>query len=159
MKKVLAWALVLLCLLGCTAETAEPAVDLPENGHTGDADWGLTLSVEDVTPTGLTLVMTQKGGTPPKELIYGLPFWLEVWEDDRWQDVPQVPEASEYAWTDLAYYLPLGDSTRETLNWDWLYGELPPGTYRVCRDFSDDQVSGSRWEQGVYWAVFTLPAE
>ena len=91
MKKVLAWALVLLCLLGCTAETAEPAVDLPENGHTGDADWGLTLSVEDVTPTGLTLVMTQKGGTPPEGITYGYFFWLEAWEDGRWQDVPQLP--------------------------------------------------------------------
>ena len=159
MKKTIVLALILgMCLWGCSARTAEPPADLPDHGHTGDADWGLTLSVEDVTPTGLTLVMTQKGGTPPEGIIYGYFFWLEAWEDGRWQDVPQLPEAEEVAWTDPAFTLPLGTSTDEAFNWDWRYGELPPGTYRICRTFTDDQVS-SHPEQGFYWAVFTLPAK
>ena len=46
--------------------TEAPAVDM------GFPDWGLTLSAENVTPTRLTLVVTQSGGNPSGESGAGL---------------------------------------------------------------------------------------
>ena len=40
-------------------------------------DWGLTLSVSDVTATGLTVIFTQSGGNPTGELMTGSYYRLE----------------------------------------------------------------------------------
>lgn len=170
---VLALAL-LLALTGCNgASTQEPgstdigSVDvlehetaisessLPASGQEGEADWGITLSVENATPTGLTLVISQSGGAPTGELQFGSQFWLEVWEDDSWQAVPEVPSDVDRAWTAEAYLIPMEGSTEQELGWDYLYGELSPGTYRICKEVMDFRETGD-WDTEVYWAVFAL---
>lgn len=102
----------------------ESAVDM-------DADfpnWGLTLSVKDVTPTGLTLVCAKEGGNPTGELMCGTDYRLLVFEDGMWKYVPTVIE--EYGWDDMGYPVTDGKSREFELSWEWLYGTLPAGTYR-----------------------------
>ena len=48
---------------GAVLENADgESVNLPDSGDEGFPNWGLTLSVKDVTESGLTLVCTQSGG-------------------------------------------------------------------------------------------------
>lgn len=56
--------------------------------QTAEDPWGLTLSVKNVTPTGLTLVITQEGGSPTGTLQYGSDYTLEVEQGGTWQNVP-----------------------------------------------------------------------
>ncbi|MBQ3028731.1 MAG: hypothetical protein IJD26_06590, partial [Lachnospiraceae bacterium] len=63
-----------------TEPREEPEVLFDE----GFPDWGLTLSVKDVTPSGCTLVCTQSGGSPTGELQTGTDYNLIVLRDGVW---------------------------------------------------------------------------
>ncbi|MBR6537570.1 MAG: hypothetical protein IKT67_10250 [Lachnospiraceae bacterium] len=119
----------------------------------GFPDWGLTLSVKDVTPTGLTLVCTKNGGNPTGELTCGTDYHLIVLEDGVWKDVPTVIE--EYAWNSLAYHFPEGQDTEFDYTWEWLYGKLPAGMYRLTKGFMDFRGAGD-YDTAVYWVEFEI---
>lgn len=131
---------------------AEHTDALGENDE-GFPDWGLTLSVKDVTPTGLTLVCTKNGGNPTGELTCGTDYHLIVLEDGIWKDVPTVIE--EYAWNSLAYHFPEGQDTEFDYTWEWLYGTLPAGTYRLTKGFMDFRGAGD-YDTAVYWVEFEI---
>lgn len=116
-------------------------------------DWGLTLSVKDVTPTGLTLVCAKEGGNPTGELMCGTDYRLLVFEDGMWKHVPTVIE--EYGWDDMGYPVTDGKSREFELSWEWLYGKLPAGTYRLAKDFIDWRDSGD-WDEATYWVEFEI---
>ena len=116
-------------------------------------DWGLTLSVKNVTPTGLTLVCTKNGGNPTGELICGTDYRLLVFEDGMWKHVPTVIE--EYGWNDIGYPIMEGKVREFELSWEWLYGKLPAGTYRLAKDFMDWRDSGD-YDEATYWVEFKI---
>ena len=116
-------------------------------------DWGLTLSVKDVTNTGLTLVCTKNGGNPTGELTCGTEYHLSVLEDGAWKDVPTVIE--EYAWNSLAYHFPEGQDTEFNYTWEWLYGKLPAGIYRLTKGFMDFRGAGD-YDTAMYWVEFEI---
>lgn len=116
-------------------------------------DWGLTLSVKDVTPVGLTLVCTKEGGNPTGELMCGTEYRLLVSEDGAWKNVPTVPE--EYAWDGLGYWITEEKPSEFQFSWEWLYGKLPVGTYRLAKEFMDFREAGD-FDTAMYWVEFEI---
>lgn len=108
----------------------EPIIDM----DTDFPDWGLTLSVKDVSPTGLTLVCTKKGGNPTQKLMCGTYYRLIVSENGKWKTVPTIPE--ETVWDDIGYGITEERAREFELSWEWLYGTLPAGTYRLVKEFT-----------------------
>lgn len=133
--------------------TVDTTVEFSSVGDEELPDWGLTLSVKNVTPTGLTLVCTQKGGNPTGELRCGTDYHLIVLEDGTWKDVPTVIE--EYGWNSLAYIIWAGQDTEFEYSWEWLYGKLPAGTYRLTKGFMDLRGSGD-YDTARYWVEFEI---
>ena len=131
----------------------DTAVDFTSGADEGFPDWGLTLSAKDVTPTGLTLVCTRKGGNPTGEIECGTDYHLIVLEDGTWKDVPTVIE--EYAWNSLAYWITEGQDTEFSYSWEWLYGKLPAGTYRLTKGFMDFRGTAD-YDTAVYWVEFEI---
>lgn len=125
--------------------------------ETVDETWGLTLSVRDVTPTGLTLMFTQSGGTPTGELQTGSPFGLEKYVDGVWEAVAKLPleDGVEWAWTGEAYLIPMNDSMEREVTWEYLYGALPAGTYRIGKEIMDFRGTGD-YDERDYYAEFTI---
>jgi len=117
------------------------------------ADWGITLSVKDVTPTGMTLVCSQSGGTITGDLQCGSDYSLLVNSDGNWNAVPYLVD--EVAWTMEAYDIPLDDSIEFELKWERLYGELPAGTYRVVKGFMDFRGTGD-YDTETYHTEFEI---
>ena len=101
----------------------------------GFPDWGLSLSAKNVTTSGLTLVCTQSGGDLSGELETGSDYKLIVLQNGTWNDVPVLLE--EYGWNTIAYLIEKENSTEFELNWEWLYGKLSAGTYRLVKSFMD----------------------
>ena len=138
---------------GAVLENADgERVDLPGADDEGFPNWGLTLSVKDVTESGLTLVCTQSGGELTGELQTGSDYHLIVL-DGAWKDVPTVIE--EYGWNTIAYLVPKEDSTEFEIDWEWLHGKLPAGTYRIIKGFTDFRESGD-FDTETYWAEFEI---
>lgn len=148
-----AFALTEDMVTALTATDADYSMDTSLVGDEGFPDWGLALSVKDVTPTGLTLVCTKNGGNPTGELTCGTDYHLIVLEDGVWKDVPTVIE--EYAWNSLAYHFPEGQDTEFDYTWEWLYGKLPAGTYRLTKGFMDFRDAGD-YDTAMYWVEFEI---
>lgn len=164
MKKFAALVLALTCLgslIGCDQQ------ENPEQNDNGaqfyfsatvieqneESDWGITLSTENVTPIGMTLVCAQSGGEPTGELQCGSAYSLLVYSNGGWSAVPTLP--GEVAWDEIAYLVLANSSVEFELDWEWLYGELPAGTYRIAKDFMDFRGTGD-YDMQTYYADFEI---
>lgn len=148
-----AFALTEDMLTALTTADTNDSMDTSLAADEGFPDWGLTLSVKNVTSTGLTLVCTKEGGTPTGELKCGTDYRLIVLEDGIWKDVPTVIE--EYGWNSLAYNFPEGQTTEFEYSWEWLYGKLSAGTYRLTKGFMDFRGAGD-YDTAMYWVEFEI---
>lgn len=141
-------AMALLFAAGCGQNT-KPFV----SGEEPD-EWGITLSVEDVTPTGMTLVCTQSGGKYKGELQTGSPFVLERFVEEEWFPVGVKP-GEEVAWTMIALGIQPNATTKWKVNWEFLYGYLEPGTYRISKEIMDFRGPG-KYTEKTYYAQFGI---
>lgn len=174
MKRLLALLCTMLALTGCSAwggeENASPSslVDRPvtvvtessssdlepyESAGTSDS-WGVALTVKNVTPTGLTIVCTQSGGENVAELHSGHYYRLEELHGDHWHECEIVFEG-DYAFTAEAWIIPMEDSVEWHTGWEWLYGALSPGTYRVVKEIMNFRGTGD-FDVDEYYAEFTI---
>ena len=128
-------------------------VSFPQPIEPEKADWGITLSVKDVTSTGMTLVCSQSGGEITGELECGSDYSLLVNSNGVWNAVPYLVD--EVAWTSEAYCIPMNDSIEFELKWERLYGELPAGTYRVVKGFMDFR-DGGDYDTETYHTEFEI---
>ncbi|MBR7179682.1 MAG: hypothetical protein IKD27_09250 [Oscillospiraceae bacterium] len=92
---------------------------------------GLTLSVSDVTPHGLTLLCAQDG-TSVAEVWTGSQWWVEQLVDGKWV---HVFPGDETAWTTEAYPIPIGGTRDFHVSWTNFVPSLNPGTYRIAKSF------------------------
>ena len=119
-------------------------------------EWGISLSVENVSSTGLTLKCTQSGGRPKGELQTGSWFVLEIWTQEYgWREVDYLPHEYEIAWTQEAWIIPMNDTCEWEVNWEWLYGELPEGKYRIGKEIMDFRDAGD-YDSTIYYADFEI---
>ena len=66
---------------------------------------------------------------------------------ERWKPIEPT------AWTAIGYTLEMGSSHKWKMNWESIYGELPPGDYRFCKEFSAYRAPGD-YDTKVYYAEF-----
>lgn len=125
MKKTIVAILVmniLLGLVGCKEMDVSVSADaFPEN-------YGIVLSAKDITNTGLTLVF-ENSILPVGSISLGRYFAIQVLENDEWKDLETKTEAVFF--TDA--FIPNDNNWSMDVEWEWLYGELPAGTYRVLK--------------------------
>ncbi|MBO5130486.1 MAG: hypothetical protein J6B95_09120 [Oscillospiraceae bacterium] len=128
-------------------------------------EWGIALRTEHVTAEGLSLSITQSGTLALQELYYGQDYFLERWNEDGWEAVEPIIE--NWGFTMEAIQLSQNQTTRLDIDWEWLYGQLPAGTYRIGKSIHNDVrvqigVNPPRVEQPeertyTYYAEFTVP--
>ncbi len=114
-------------------------------------EWGITFSVSSVTPTGATVVFSQSGGNPTGELMTGSYYRLEHKNEEMAFTVE-----GDIAWTSEAYMIQKGREFQTQVNWEWLYGTLEPGTYRIVKQVMDFRGPGD-FDEKEYYAEFTIP--
>ena len=114
---------------------------------------GVTLTAEDVTPNGLTLVCTQSGGAPTGELQTGSRFWLEVYSEGNW--FPVKDDMEDVFWTMEAWSIPRNKRVEWSVSWKTLYGSLPAGHYRIGKEIMDFRAGGD-YDEYIYYAEFTV---
>lgn len=61
-------------------------------------------------------------------------FSIEKKQGDTWIEVNAIIE--EYGFNDMGYILSERQTTEIEINWEWLYGELTSGEYRVIKKIS-----------------------
>ena len=154
MKKITALVLASVCMFalsGCGSSNDGAAA----SDSSVQYDWGITLKAENVTPTGLTLVCTQSGGENLAELETGSSFVVQKKKKDKWKDVDYIIKEDEFGWTKEARILPKESTAKSEVDWEWLYGKLSAGEYRIGKEFMNFRGSGDFDEQVIY-AEFSI---
>ena len=117
---------------------------LKADEQTAEVPEGLTLTVEDIGTSEITVRITNNSG---EEFSYGEYFSLQKQIDGQWYTVPV--RADNVGFQDIAHILPNGESASETYNLD-IYGTLEPGTYRlVVETLSADFLVGHGRMAGI----------
>lgn len=113
-------------------------------------NWGVTFTAKDVTPSGLTIVCNQTGGEGVAELSTGSFYKIQKLEEAGWTDVEYLPQEYDIAWDSLAYNIQKEAETTWEVNWEWLYGQLPVGKYRIGKEVMNFRDTGDYDTEMVY---------
>ncbi len=144
-------AICLALLVGCSASAA-PEDSVDPNQSVNTADWdptpyetvnnfaGVTMAVDEetVSSTGLTVKFENDSNS---ECIYGENFGLEKLINGKWYQVP-VAIDGDYGFNSIGYKLSSGDNSAWIVDWEWLYGSLDAGEYRIVKEILDFRDTG-----------------
>ena len=111
-------------------------------------NWGIEVSVDNVTPNGLTVICkhsTEKELTDVYDLQTGSFYSLEVLENSEY--IPLEHSIENLAWTSEAWIIEKDSESKWSLDWEWLYGPLLKGQYRVGKEIMNFK------ETGVYETI------
>ncbi len=120
-------ALILTLTSGCV-EKADWKPTALENVNNFDGVY-MIVNEETVSPTGLTVVLENNSDS---QCIYSEDFLLEKKIKGNWYQVPVIIES--YGFNDIGYNLAPGESGEWNVEWDWLYGSLDTGEYRIVKN-------------------------
>ena len=140
MKKLMVLVLALICVLsiaGCSSKTGGGTSQTSaENSHTDKKPnkWGITLEADNVTANGLAIVCNHSGGENVAELYTGSYYVIQKLEKTGWVDVEYLPQEYEVAWDYVAWIIQKESTTQWDVNWEWLYGNLSAGEYRIGKE-------------------------
>lgn len=109
-----------------------------------------------MTLSGLTLRCAQSGRKPTGELSTGSFYALEQYTGTSWESVKYAPQEHEIAWTSEVWMIPLNQDVIWDVDWTWLYGTLPAGTYRIGKNVMDWRAPGD-YDQQIAYAEFEVP--
>jgi len=142
-KQITTLGLIVLILLaslaGCNSATDEPT-DAENNAQsTSTADNtpleanvldGVEMIIQDVSPSGLSFSIDNQ---TDNEYTYGEDFALYTLNNGTWERVEAIIEY--WAFNDIGYTISPNSTTDErTIDWLWLFGELPDGEYRIQKN-------------------------
>ncbi len=74
------------------------------------------------------------------ELITGEQFTLERETENGWE---RVVQKADYAFCQVGWMIPVEEDTEFACDWEWLYGELPPGKYRMGKTVTEFMKDGN----------------
>ena len=154
MKKITALVLASLCLFtlsGCSSDNE--AADTADNSV--QYDWGITLKAENVTSSGLTLVCSQSGGENVAQLETGSFFVVQKKNKSKWKDVDYIVKEDEFGWTMEAWEIPKENTSKWDVNWEWLYGKLRSGDYRIGKKFTNFRGTGD-FDNMIIYTDFSI---
>ena len=115
--------------------------------------WGIANSIGNISKTGLTLVYAQSGGNPTGQLSTGKKYSLQTYKNGVWVNVPTVID--NYAWESTAIIIKKDNITTVDINWEWLYGVLQKGKYRIETEIIDLREPGN-FDKQVYYSDFEI---
>ncbi|MDN4493002.1 immunoglobulin-like domain-containing protein [Ureibacillus aquaedulcis] len=160
MKKIfIPLAIISFALIGCSQEsesqTSEPTTEYgssSKSGSTEATEWeptiyekvnnldGVTMIAKEgtVSSTGLTVIFENNSN---KHINYGESFLLEKKINGKWYEIPDIL-GGNYGFNDVGYGLEPFEVTELYFDWDWLYGNLDNGEYRIVIDINDFRDAG-----------------
>ena len=136
MKRKLIYIIILFAsviLLGCSNKTSPNTKGWKPTQYKVVNDFeqvSMNVIEDSVSSKELTVIFTNSSNN---QGMYSEDFLLEKKIEGDWYQVPT--KRIEFGFNDIAFEL--SPSTKEVLkiNWDWLYGSLDKGEYRIVKTF------------------------
>lgn len=109
----------------------------PDDG----SHFSMIIKEGTVTPTGATIIMVNKTN---EQAMYGQPFGIDQKVGNEWVEL--APVIQNYAFTMEAFIIPPGRFREMEVNWEWLYGSLDTGRYRIVKNMRTEPKDGTGYE-------------
>lgn len=112
---------------------------------TGESGWVTEMlepAKEPVWPEGISMVLTKQEedrltveitNNKAEDWGYSKHFNIQALVDGVWYDLPTIPGLGYEYMIEIAILLPAGKTQEEVYKLE-MYGELPPGTYRLVKE-------------------------
>lgn len=139
MFSIINWFMIFL-LVACGMEQSTETKDWDFSEHSTVNNFeGVSMTVKEksVSAKGLTLQFKNQSD---QQGTYSEDFLLERKINGAWYQVP--PIIDDYGFNDIGYELGPGEVRELSLDWDWLYGSLDPGDYRIIKTILDVREAG-----------------
>lgn len=100
---------------------------------------GVSMVIKDgtLTRTGATIVITDISG---RDNAYGSEYRIDKNSRGEWKELDVVVEG-EYGWNSIGYLVGEDGKLELKVNWEWLYGKLKNGEYRIVKSINNKYFS------------------
>lgn len=88
----------------------------------------ITTEISGISITGATIIITDKNKEP---YTYG--EWYKIEKEERGEWIELEPKTKEYSFDDIECQVDENNQVKFTIDWEWLYGELESGSYRIVK--------------------------
>lgn len=91
---------------------------------------GVSMAIKEntLTNTGATVIITD---TSNRDNIYGSSYKIEKKENGVWTE---LKPKNDMFFTDIGYVVSEDHTLEFDINWEYFYGKLEPGKYRILKD-------------------------
>jgi len=148
---IICMAVILMPLSSCGSSTEtndwEPTTYETVNNFDGVA---MTAKEGTVSSTGVTVLYKNNSD---KLGIFGEYLLLEKEIEGDWFQV--LVNIEDYGFEDIGYELAPSEIEEHPIDWDWLYGSLDSGEYRIVKDILDVRGKGD-YDKYYLAAQFTI---
>lgn len=128
MKRIFIVTMLLIILTGCGKEMNKKTREKYEK----DTAQNITMRIKEGTlKKGSATIIIEDLNPNNKEDIFGISFVLYEKIGNEWVSLP--PKVDEYGWTLRDYHVNDKNILEMETNWEWLYGELKPGQYKIAK--------------------------
>lgn len=128
LKIVMLLITAVLIFSGC-----EPAADIGGKSSLQiETEKSIAMEVKQVSETGIELEISNLGDT---KASYGTWYSLEKNIDGEWFELNFIEGNADITFPMVEYNLNAGSSAKKQIDWEYAYGKLPEGHYRLIKDF------------------------
>lgn len=96
----------------------------------------MIIKNKTLTKTGATIIITDLSGN---DNTYGESYRIDKNENGKWKELK--PIIKDYAWNLVGYTVDENNKLELEHNWEWLYGKLENGKYRLVKDVNNKYIS------------------
>lgn len=89
----------------------------------------VNISISDISLTGATITIKDTNVTP---YIYGEWYKIEEEINGKWYELNT--KVKDYGFNSKGYEVDENNEIKFIIDWNWLYGELPQGSYRIIKE-------------------------
>ena len=131
-----------------------PTEPTPIDPEACNLPWGVKMTAQNVTSTGLTVLCTNTSDKERNGLETGSYYVLQRWNGTDWEEAPRLPGCEELYWTMEARLCFFVDEADFDVSWKNIYGTLPDGKYRVGKEFDDPEAEKVTFN--MYYIPFSI---
>ena len=126
MKKVVVFVLVLFLLITGCSNSKETKLSNIKN---------VSINISNVSPSGATILIKDTNKNPYK---YEEWYEIETKISNKWVKVN--PVIKEYGFNLVEYNVNENNEVEFKIDWEWLYGKLEPGNYRLLKSVNNKYI-------------------